>query len=448
MQNIPLFIQNIIKNLCDVNGNGKLDAYVEIGNRAYDENTIFEKACQSYNHDNKTVSIFKNGKWETTNIGDDINIKFNHFEPQDKTRIDNSSKILKYVKPNEKKTDSESQIISDAINNGSAKKTVVGNNIIYKVDIPTNNKNTKHTVEITKNRNGEITMKRDTIITQNGSVTSVKKEITNFNQKNTTTINSGFQYDKKKLENYVINDAVTGSNQSIKTFADIDKIRKKTESERTDKEKNKLNVFNDMIKYSINAGIDYGVDPKLILCIIQQEVKFDGFGNINGASVTGNNGKGYMQITSSPIIDFMNATQKDFSNCSKGYKVDQYGQEMRELLIQKGYNIDKAETKEQKKAIYQSIYEKLKLNDDPDFNIRLGTLVLRKNLNSSQGDIYKAAYNYNGSPKYRQNYGTNVKKFYTEVNKTVPSDSTYSFHKTILASNTKQSSGKGRRRRT
>ena len=132
---IPVFIQNIIKNLCDINGNGKLDAYVEIGNRAYDEYTIFEKACKSYNPDKKTVSIFKNGNWETTNIGDDL--KISHYETPDNTRIDNTAQTLKYAKPAKKEIDSASQIISDAINDGTAKKTIIGNNIIYKVEIPT-----------------------------------------------------------------------------------------------------------------------------------------------------------------------------------------------------------------------------------------------------------------------------------------------------------------------
>ena len=104
-------------------------------------------------------------------------------------------------------------------------------------------------------------------------------------------------------------------------------------------------------------------------------------------------------------------------------------------MISKGFNVDNASTPEQKKELYEKIYNKLKTNDDPDFNIRLGTLILRKNLNNSQGDIYRAAYNYNGSPQYRQKYGTNVKKFYAKVNETVPGDSVYQYKKTTLTAN-------------
>ena len=56
-----------------------------------------------------------------------------------------------------------------------------------------------------------------------------------------------------------------------------------------------------MIEYTIQSGIDYGVDPKLILSVIQQEVGFKGL----SSNVTGKNGKGYMQLTSAPINDYL-----------------------------------------------------------------------------------------------------------------------------------------------
>ena len=179
-----------------------------------------------------------------------------------------------------------------------------------------------------------------------------------------------------------------------------------------------------MVNYIIEASIDYGMDPKFVTAIIQQEVGFQGL----SPKVVGVNGKGYMQLTSAPIRDFLG-----FGGNGQVYdiKVDKYGPEFVELMFSRGFDVTKAKTKLEKETLYRQIFNYLKDNKDPEFNIRLGTLVLRFYTNKYDGDVYSAARNYNGSP-HKDRYANNVSNYNEILNDTVPSDTTYMYSKKPL----------------
>ena len=74
-----------------------------------------------------------------------------------------------------------------------------------------------------------------------------------------------------------------------------------------------------------------------------------------------------------------------------------------------------------------------------DFNIRLGTLVLRYYQNQKggkNGNSRLAAYHYNGNPALQQAYARNVESFQAELRDTIPEQErlnrTYSFQITSL----------------
>ena len=317
-----------------------------------------------------------------------------------------------------------------------AEKRIVGSHTIYVVKVPFSPPGTTFIREVTKQSDGKIISDRATKKTEKDGLTTVTKEVRMYSSNAVRKINSSFQYIRERLENYVINDAVDAVNNKLKIFSSIPEIRNIPENKRTPVQKERLKIFEQMIDLAIKVGEDYGVDPKLIITIMQKEVGFDGFGKYSGLNVTGSNGKGYMQLTSSPILDFLNCTNTKPMTFSAGLKEDFYGPEFRELLTSAGFNPDNVKTPQQKIDFYKKIMNKLTLNNDPEFNIRLGTLVLRYKLNNSNGDIYKAARNYNGNVSIgengkpvRENYGKLVADWYGKTEKTVPSDSTYVFTK-------------------
>lgn len=231
-------------------------------------------------------------------------------------------------------------------------------------------------------------------------------------QKTVNGKNVDFTYNKSLLEDYIINQSKDAKGNRIKYFADIYKIRQKPLMLRTKEESKKLIEFNNMVNNAINAGVEYGVDPKLIIAIMQQEVKFDGLND----NVVGRNGKGYMQITSSPVKDMLGGYIKNKRvYFAENLKVQKYGPELEELLISRGFNT--SSPPEEKGALADSIMRYLKENKDPDFNIRLGTLILRNYLYKSNGNIKLAAQNYNGNPKngIKIAYGRAVKSYYNQM---------------------------------
>ena len=120
-----------------------------------------------------------------------------------------------------------------------------------------------------------------------------------------------------------------------------------------------------------------------------------------------------MQLTSAPIKDFLGYNEK--GSYDKNLKTHIYGYEMRDLLISRGFDVDNAKTNKEKSELADKIFNYLKNNKDAEFNIKMGTLVLRRYQNISYkegGHVDKTAYKYNNHPKHRQYYAKNVQGFY------------------------------------
>ena len=222
-----------------------------------------------------------------------------------------------------------------------------------------------------------------------------------------------FKYNRAAIEDYVINSSTDAKGNKITYFSDIQKIRQKVYTQRTKEECRKLVEFNNMINSVINSGKDYGVDPKLIVAIIQREVNFKGLSD----NVTGVNGKGYMQITSAPIKDMLGGyTNKNGKlRFQDELKTDKYGKEFVDLLKSRGFKVDCPSNK--RAVLVKEIMKYLRANNDPDFNIRLGTIILRNHLNASDGNIQLAAQNYNGNNKrgIKYAYGKAVYGYYKNM---------------------------------
>ena len=132
-----------------------------------------------------------------------------------------------------------------------------------------------------------------------------------------------------------------------------------------------------------------------------------------------------MQLTSAPVNDYLG-----FAGGGKYYKIKDalYGPEVEELLTSRGFNVSEAVTPSQKRVLYKNIMAYLKENKDAEFNIHLGTLVLRYYMNKADGDVTKAAKYYNGSPR-KEYYSQKVTEYNTELKYTVPNDTTYVYDK-------------------
>ena len=236
---------------------------------------------------------------------------------------------------------------------------------------------------------------------------------------------SSFEYNREAMENYVINA------KDSPHFSDINIIRSKSEDMLTEEEKNKLAEFNNMIDNVIDAGIEYGVDPNRILSIIQQETKFNGL----SPKATGDAGKGYMQITSSPVLDIMGLS----GNVWGESKYQKYGHEVNDLLQSRGFDTNC--TLLDKPALCKSIMNYLKKNKDPEFNIKLGTLILRRYLDKYDGNMSWASWGYNGNASasktngkpVQENYRESVNRYCNELRRTVVSDSLYKVNIVPLA---------------
>ena len=222
-----------------------------------------------------------------------------------------------------------------------------------------------------------------------------------------------FSYNRASIEEHIIKNSYDSKGNKITIFSDIPDIRKKPYRLRTKEECKKLVEFNNMVNNAINAGTEYGVDPKLIIAIMQREVGYDGL----SSNVVGANGKGYMQLTSAPIKDMLGGYTKN----KKLYyedeiKTEQYGPEIKKLLKSRGFDTNCPPEKRQE--LVDRIMAYLKTNKDSDFNIRLGTLVLRYYLNKYDGNIQLAAQNYNGNSRHgiKYAYGKAVNNFYNIMN--------------------------------
>lgn len=117
----------------------------------------------------------------------------------------------------------------------------------------------------------------------------------------------------------------------------------------------------------------YGANPIEIACIVKKESHF-----ISG--LNGNNGKGLMQVTSSPLAD----------------------------IFQKGRAIFYHEKLNELKIIYpnkEALAEAVKAKDE--VNLSVGTMVYLLHLKSTNGDIFTALKRYNGS-SLQKTYATTI----------------------------------------
>lgn len=223
--------------------------------------------------------------------------------------------------------------------------------------------------------------------------------------------NIEFTFNRSKIEEHIFYNSVDSHGNKITIFSDIPEIRKKPFAQRTKEECRKLVEFNNMMNSIINSGVEYGVDPKLITAIIQREVGFNGLSK----NVLGANGNGYMQLTSAPIKDILGGYTKKRKLYFADYlKTNLYGREVEQLLISRGFKTDCPP--EQREELVNNIMNYLINNKDTDFNIRMGTLVLRYYLNKSDGNVQIAAQNYNGHLKHKIAYGKAVNNFYNQMN--------------------------------
>ncbi len=255
-------------------------------------------------------------------------------------------------------------------------------------------------------------------------MTYVKTHIKRYSGNKVYENECDFQYNRELLEDYVINKGTDKNGNIIKHFKNIPDIKKIDEDKRTPEQKKLLQEFDNMVDFAVNSGVEYGVDPTLVIAIIQREVAFQGL----NSRVVGKNGKGYMQLTSSPIRDYLGyAGDKKYHTIKENI----YGPEMEELLLSRNFNPKDAKTQEQREELYTKIFNYLTENKDPEFNIRLGTLVLRRYLNKSKGDIKTAATNYNGSSD-KLAYGEAVTQYHREIKDSVGLVSKYQYRESNI----------------
>ena len=275
--------------------------------------------------------------------------------------------------------------------------------------VSTNVEKQKSPEEILADKKNDLAIQKAKLFAQQAEEERNKTVII---EKNINGKDVKISYNKASIENYIINEATDSAGQKLKYYSDIYNIRQKPIILRTKEECRKLIEFNNMVNNAINAGVDYGVDPKLIFAIIQKEVGFNGLND----NVTNSSGKGYMQITRIPICDMLGGYTKNGKvHYQYGLKTKQYGPELEELLICRGFNVNCPP--EEKETLEKNIIQYLKENKDGDFNIRLGTLILRYYLNKSNGNIKLAAQKYNGNAKngIKYAYGKDINKYYNQM---------------------------------
>ena len=290
----------------------------------------------------------------------------------------------------------------------------------YIINLEITENNTTKTINKTYKKNASSNIsynKRTTITSDNNGTILVTYESKYFDKGEKKIQNARFEYRIEDLENYIIHESKTGKNVRITYFQEIPNIRALPEEQRTEAQKNLLNEFDNLIKFITETGIEYGVDPKAIISIIQQEVKFEGLSD----KVVGKNGKGYMQITTIAVADILGCTGYKGSiqsaKFAKENKINLYGIEVVELFASRGFDITSAKSEKEKRALTAAIMNYLTQNEDPEFNIKLGTLLLRTHLKRANGNFRNAAYNYNGNPKLQRQYAQDTSKFYTILSK-------------------------------
>lgn len=318
----------------------------------------------------------------------------------------------------------EDMYIEYALKQPNNRRTA-GSLMIVEFDMPFSMGASRKKQFILDKKSGKVILEKSIKTTEKDGITSVEISTNRYNKNKVKNHEVKFQYDKQALENYVINEAKDKKGNDITYFDSIPKIRALPENQRTEAQKKLLKEFDNMIEYTIQSGIDYGVDPKLILSVIQQEVGFKGL----SSNVTGKNGKGYMQLTSAPINDYLGLSSDRQYHEIKDFL---YGPETEELLSSRGFEPRKAQTQAARRSLYKNIYNHLLANKDPEFNIRLGTLVLRYYLDKTGGNVSRAAKLYNGS-SLKEEYARHVDKYNTLLRDTVKQDTIYNYKQYNIA---------------
>ncbi|MBE7703529.1 MAG: hypothetical protein E7Z89_05700 [Cyanobacteria bacterium SIG28] len=269
--------------------------------------------------------------------------------------------------------------------------------------------------ELIKDENGKLLTDTLTSYTESesGVVTVATKKISYF-KNNYKELNLSYQYSQTGIEDYII------KNSYGNKFKNIRALKSKDPASCTQEEQKLIKQFDDLIKYVIEVGNEYGVDPNFIVAIIHQETTFDGMSE----RVTGNSGKGYMQVTGAPIRNYLGCTKADYKNniyvYKEKYKDQIYGHEMKELLKSRGFDPDKATNDKEKERLAKDILNYLIKNKDADFNIRLGALILRdyqNDITNDNGNIKETAFDYNGNPVLQDKYSREVRDYYNTIRK-------------------------------
>lgn len=302
----------------------------------------------------------------------------------------------------------------------SGKGEVVGNHRTVTAEVPSLLGSKAIIKGVFDEKTGKLIVKTESLISEKDGITTVSTTRTEYGKKQNKVTEAKYSYSKELLEKHIMFEGVDNFGRPIKIFNDIPQIRKLPENMRTDEQKALLKEFDDMVNFAIKVGQEYNIDPKLVVSIMEREVGFDGFGKHTGLNVTGSNGKGYMQLTTSPIADFLGKYKSQYYDIQES----KYGPEMTDLLLSHGFDVNSAKTNAQKKALQDRIMAYLKKNTDPEFNIRLGTLTMRYYMNRANGNVKTAATNYNGSP-HKIAYGIDVSGKYEKMDNAMPNDSTY-----------------------
>ena len=253
------------------------------------------------------------------------------------------------------------------------------------------------------------------VMTDKNGTTTVNYNRTQASIADVFTYNANFKFNKDDIEDYIVKFAQNNPATPVnKRYSQIFEIRNKSEEERTEDEKEKLADFDNMIDYIIQAGVDYGLDPKIIVAIIKKESVF-------GTLYKKGNGNGLMQLTKPAIEETF-----------KLKNLQHVGIEVIELLESRNFKNFKGENtldEVNTEQLVNEIYDYILKNQDPEFNVRLGTLYFRHLYKNNEFDIKKTATCYNGNDEFKKNYGKEVLENYNQLSSIKEyGDSNYNFN--------------------
>ena len=139
-----------------------------------------------------------------------------------------------------------------------------------------------------------------------------------------------------------------------------------------------------------------------------------------------------MQITLTAIGDLVSNTNKTINyetiqnNGETKYKINnytfdnyfklpRYGTELIDLCNSRGFDLKNTMSDEEKVEFLSNLLKYIKENEDYEFNIRLGAILLRHELYEAKGDFQKAAKKYNDNENLREEYAKRTNTYYNEL---------------------------------